>query len=464
LTSAVVIGAGVAGLGAAARLRRGGARVTLLEAGTRVGGLVESERSGGWVIEHGADGFLSSKSQIAQHLSWLGLDGRIVRGGSAPRRAYIASEHGLEPLPSSLFRFERGAVRELLGSRLLSPRAKLRLLLEPFISRATEEESVASFMGRRFGVEVAEHIVEPMLRGVFGSPTSALGMQGAMPKLADHERRYGSVGLALMLAPRSGEQGGLVTLSGGMQTLVDALAPEVAPSTYLSTPAQSIRRSPRGGLRVTTSRHGDIETDTVVLACPTWMAARLVARLDTTLADELAMIRASDVNVVSLGFHAADLPFITMRPKGDGDWAESMDGTGFLVDPALGRALVACTWASRKWHGRAPRGEVLVRCVVDAPAGCSEAELVELTRVELRHFVGIDAEPTLMRTKRRLRALPVYAPGHHAHVARARARARELGIELAGNGYDGIGVPDCLASGLRAAARALRDPAQETRP
>lgn len=462
MTSAVVIGAGVAGLGAAARLRRAGARVTLLEAGARVGGLVETERTGGWVIEHGADGFLSSKSQMTQHLAWLGLEGKIVRGGSAPRRAYIASHSGLEPLPTSLFRFERGAVRELLGSRLLSPSAKLRLLLEPFVARATEEESVAGFMGRRFGVEVAEHIVEPMLRGVFGSPTSALGMQGAMPKLADHERRYGSVGLALMLAPRSGEQGGLVTLSGGMQTLVEVLAQEVAPWTYLGVPAQSIRRAHDGQLRVVTSRHGEIEADTVVLACPTWMSARLVAGLDPTLADQLAMIRSSDVNVVSLGYHAADLPFIGKGPSADGEWAGSVDGTGFLVDPALGRALVACTWASRKWHGRAPRGEVLVRCMVEAPPGCSDAELVELTRAELQHFVGITAEPTLARTKRRLRALPVYAPGHHAHVADARARARELGIELAGNGYDGIGVPDCLASGLRAAARALRDSAEET--
>ena len=135
MTSAVVIGAGVAGLGAAARLRRAGARVTLLEAGARVGGLVEKERTGGWVIEHGADGFLSSKSRMTQHLAWLGLEGKIVRSGSAPRRAYIASQGGLEPLPASLFRFERGAVRELLGSRLLSPSSKLRLLPATFVTR-----------------------------------------------------------------------------------------------------------------------------------------------------------------------------------------------------------------------------------------------------------------------------------------------------------------------------------------
>ena len=440
MTSVVVIGAGVAGLTAASRLRRGGASVTVLESSARIGGLVESERTEGWVVEYGADGCLISKANMAGHVSGLGLDSKVVGGGNTPRRAYIATEHGLEPLPASLFRFERGAIWELLSSRLLSPGAKLRLLMEPFVPRAREEESVSGFVSRRFGHEVSDHIVEPMLRGVFGSPASALGMQGAMPKLAEHERRYGSVGVALMLAPRAGTQGGLVSLSGGMQTLVDALGHDVAPYTHLSVPAQSIRRKANGRLAVATSRHGDIEADAVVLACPTHVAARLVAGLDGTLADELSLVRSADVEVVSLGYEARDLP--------------SIEGTGFLVDPALGRALVACTWSSQKWRGRAPRDRFLVRCVVNAP-DCSDDELVQLTREELRHFAGITATPVLTRTKRRRNALPVYAPGHRALATRAKERARSHGIELAGNGYDGIGVPDCVASGLDAALSML---------
>ena len=438
MSRVVVVGAGVAGLTAASRLRRSGAHVTVLEGAARIGGLVESERTEGWVVEYGADGFLIGKANMAGHVAGLGLDNKVVGGGKTPRRAYIATAKGLEPLPTSLFRFERGALLELMSSRLLSPGAKLRLLLEPFVPRGHAEESVSGFVSRRFGSEVSDHIVEPMLRGVFGSPASELGMQGAMPKLAAHEQRYGSVGVALMLAPRAGAGGGLVSLSGGMQTLVDALGRDVAPITYLSAPAQSIRRHANGGLVVTTSRHGAIVADSVVLACPAHVAARLVAGLDNDLADELALVRSADVEVVSLGYEVRDLPAI--------------EGTGFLVDPTLGRALVACTWSSQKWRGRAPSERFLVRCVVHGPE-CTDEELIALTREELRHFVGITATPVLTRVRRRRNTLPVYAPGHKALVARARERASALGIELAGNAYDGIGVPDCVASGLDAALR-----------
>lgn len=437
MSRVVVVGGGVAGLAATWTLRKRGVEVILLERTDRVGGLVETEREGDWVLEHGADGFLSGKADMLGRLDRLGLADELLRGGDAPRTAFVAGARGFEPLPSSLFRFERRAILELLRSRLLSFPAKLRLLLEPLIPRSSGDLSVARFVARRLGSEVADRIIEPMLRGVYGAPAAELGVLGAMPKLAQLERRYGSLGAALFLAPRNQTLGGLVTLRGGMESVPRALARDVAASLRLGVDASAIHLERDGRVRVQSATDGALEADGLVLACPAHVSARLLAPHDADLGAELAGIRSSDVDVVSLGYAPAAI-------------STPLDGTGFLVDPALGRSLVACTWSSRKWSGRAPESHVLLRCVVDG-RGVPTDELAALARRELRDLMGVEAEPVLSRVRRRAQALPVYAPGHHERVESARIRARALGVELAGNAYDGVGVPDCIASGAKAA-------------
>jgi oxygen-dependent protoporphyrinogen oxidase len=238
-----------------------------------------------------------------------------------------------------------------------------------------------------------------------------------------------------LLGPRTRARLGLVTFAGGMQALVDRLEERVRPSLRLGVEVDGLRFA-REGTQLLTSG-GTFDARAVVLACPASRARALLEPHDEALSAELAGIRSTDVAVVSLGFARDDV-------------LHALDGTGFVVDPALERALVACTWSSRKWHGRAPDDRVLLRCVVDAPRA-NHAELVAIARDEVRFFLGIHAVPKLVRVRRRLGALPVYAPGHRERVNEARGRARRLGVELAGNAYDGVGVPDCLASGIAAA-------------
>lgn len=438
MTRVAVIGGGIAGLTAAHHLRAGGCDAIVLEKTHRAGGLIETERAEGFVFEHGPDGFLASRANVLEEIERLELGHEIVSGGPAPRRAFVASAKGLVALPAGLFRFERRALATMLASPLLSWGAKLRLLSEPLVRRSatSDEEDVEAFFSRRLGPEVARCIVDPMFRGIYGAPTSVLGIRSAMPKLTEMEARFGSIGLALLLARRTPSGPGLVTLRRGMSTLVDRIASLLGSSLIEDAEVTRIRHVGRrfrldGGF-------GVLDADGIVLACPAHVASRLVERLDPELGAELGSIPFSRADVVGLAYGARTVP-------------THVDGTGFVVGPdAQLDALMACTWASSKWPHRAPDGHVLLRCVSQSPHA-DDAELVELVRSDLRRAMGIEAAPDHVRIRRHPRALPAYRPGHRALVASIRKRASALGnIQLAGNAYDGIGVPDCIASGRRA--------------
>jgi oxygen-dependent protoporphyrinogen oxidase len=430
----VVVGAGVAGLAAAAAHRGLGRTVRVLEATHRVGGLIASERHEGFVLEHGADGLLASDPHVRATLTTLGLDADIVRDGDATRRALIATHEGLYPVPVGLFRFERRVAFSLLASPLLSMQAKLRLFAEPFVGPSpANDESVASFFERRLGVEVANNLVDPMLRGIFGAPASELGMAASMPAIARMARDRGSLGLALLL-PREVRPGlGLVTLCRGMASLPAAMAQRLGEHIAFGERVVRIERSMRGFILRTSS--GSVhDAGMVVLACPAPHATRLVAALDHELADELAGIETSRADVVTLGYEAVDLPL--------------PDATGFVTARSAGRAIAACTFSSGKWRGRAPDTATLLRVILDEPE-LDDVALLARVRDELGAILGIARAPSLVRMRRLDQALPRYGVGHVARVARIRERARaELpGFAFAGNAYDGIGIPQCLASG-----------------
>lgn len=431
-----VIGAGVAGLAAAHGAVEAGRTVRVLERSQRVGGLVSTHREDGLVIEEGADGLLLSDPRVVELVERLGLWPELVRGGEAPRAALVATPEGLRPVPPGLFRFERKLALTMLASPVLSPVGKLRLFGEPFAPRATEpDESVSSFVTRRLGREVAEHLVDPMLRGVFGAPASELGVRGAMPALSRMETERGSLALGLLAARRATSGQGLVTLRRGMASLPDRLAAELSGRIALGTEVSELARGD-GHWRLRTAK-GDELAAGVVLACPAVEAARLLADASPAVAALLRRIETSRVDVVTLAL--------------EGPLRAAARGTGFVVQPRTGLSIAACTFSSDKWHGRAPAGRTLLRVTLDRP-DLDEDAVIELARSEVERVVGEPIRPQLRRVRRIDRAIPVYGVGHLERVAAIRALARrELpGITFAGNAYDGVGVPNCLLSGLAA--------------
>lgn len=434
----VVIGGGVAGLGAAHRAMTDGHDVIVLEGSARVGGLVESERlDEGVLLEHGADALLADKVGGADTLHALGLGGAVARHGEAPRQAFVHREGRLVPMPAGLFTFERKALGTMLQTPLLPLRAKLRLLVEPLVPRgATPDESVEAFFARRLGADVERELVAPMLRGLYGAPTSTLGVRAVFPKLAGMEDRFGSVGLALLFAERAPRGRGLVALRDGMESIPRAFAAQLGERVQRGARVRELERRAHGW-RITMHDGARLEADAVVVATDVSTAARLLAPVAPSLSDELASIGSTDAEVVSLGFARSDVE-------------HPLDGTGFVEGGARNQTL-ACTFASAKWEGRAPSSMAVFRTVLRGQPALADRDLVTLAHEELQPILGLRGRPRFVRTRRRHRALPVYGVGHAQLAARLRAAAHALGpLALAGNYLDGVGVPDAITSGRRA--------------
>jgi len=444
---AVVVGAGVAGLAAAWTFARAGVRVTVLERGRRIGGLVESEQpEPGVLVEHGADGILASKPGGLPVLRALGLEGGLVRGGRAPRRAFVWTGGDLVLMPPGLFAFERRALASMMRSPLLSRRAKARLLLEPFMPRGPVEQTVGDFFERRFGREVRDRLVAPMLRGLYGAPPDAIALRTVFPTLAAYEERFGSIGVALLVAKRTVTPGqGLVALQQGMAAVPQALADRLGDRVHLGVGVRRIARS-GAGVRLALDDGATLDADALVVATPVQTAAALLADLVPALGAALGDVVATDADVVNLAFERRQVE-------------HPLDGTGFVVG-AAGHATLACTFASEKWHGRAPEGLVVLRSVLHGDLASDEDVLARALE-ELRPVIGLRGAPRWTRLRRRRAALPALAPGRAARIATALEQADGLGpIALAGNYLRGVGVPDAIATGIAAATRLLGLPAE----
>jgi len=444
-----VIGAGIAGLAAAYTLLREspGIELIVIERSGRVGGLIESEHApGGFLLEHGADCLLTTKPWGIDAVHRCGLDDDIV-AAIEPRRSYIAAEGRLIPLPPIFSGTASDAAVALARTPLLTRRAKARLALEPLVPRRRggTDESVATFVTRRFGAGMLPRMIEPLLGGVYGGAATQLSVDACLPQLRAMERQVGSVlrGVRRAQRHRAGNRADLpemVSLRGGMASLPTALAHALGKRIQFNATTESIARS-ASGFRLTTSQ-GSIACDGAVLAVPAWAGARLLESLDATLAGDLAAIPHSTIDCVTMAWPVAD-------------WPIAIQGSGFVTASDDGRPTRACTWASHKWPGRAPAGWVLVRSVMrNSAAATDSSELIARAQSDLREIVGVERPPALLRVRRLPQATPVYTVGHLERVAGMHARAAAVGpLVLAGNAIAGIGIPDCIHSGITAGQR-----------
>ncbi|MDI3340967.1 MAG: protoporphyrinogen oxidase [Sphaerobacter sp.] len=457
-----IVGGGIAGLAAAYRLRQAdaGLELTLIEAASRLGGKILTERQDGLVIEAGPDSFLASKPAAAALCEVLGLGDRLVGTTRESGGTYILRAGRLEPLPEGITLLVPTKVRPLLRSRLLTLRGKLRLLTEVFRAPRQDEgdESVASFVRRRFGREAYERLAQPLLSGIYAGDAEQLSLLATFPRLRESELRYGSL-IRGMLAQRRAAPpppvasrtptSGFLSLRGGLGELIDALVASLDGINWrLGTPAAAVERVDGGGYLIHLADGTAVAADAVLLATPAWATAELVADLDAELADLLRSIPYVSTATISLAYRRSDV-------------AQIGAGRGFVIPHIENRELTAVTWASSKFPDRAPDDLVLLRGFVGR-AGREQAvdlpddQLRALVTGELRDILGLRAEPVLVRIYRWPRALPQYVLGHLDRLA-AIDRRLELhhGLLLLGAAYRGVGIPDCIVAGERAAARAL---------
>lgn len=466
----LVVGGGISGLAAAHRLielcreKKLGREILLLEANRRLGGSITTERVGDFLVEAGPDSFISEKPWALRLCDRLGIASRLVSTNTANQNIYVVHKGSLQLLPEGFFLLAPTRLWPLIQTPLFSWRGKLRIAGELFLPRGGTDgdESLASFVRRRFGQEVLERVAQPLIGGIYAADPELLSLRATMPRFLEMERAQRSVIWSMWLEQQrrahkqqvgSGARWSLfVTLAGGMQELVDTLAMHLpAGSVRLGAKVAGLRwDSGKKIWRVTISDDESLTADGVILALPAYSSATILSSPTPRLAQELQAIPYTSAATVSLAYRQAEVP-------------RGLDGFGFVVPAIESRKIIACTFSSIKYPGRAPAGYVLLRAFV---GGALQPHLLtqddrmmeNSVRQELADFLGVRVEPLFCRIHRHPRSMPQYHVGHRERIRRIETHLTQLpALALAGNAYHGVGIADCIHSGEEAAERILHN-------
>ena len=452
-----IIGGGISGLAAAFALeeqRREGAKVeyVLYESSSQLGGVLRTEHIDGCVVEAGPDSFVSEKPWAADLARALGLGDQLIGSNDADRKTYILTRGRLVVMPDGLMFMVPTKILPTGFSPLFSWKTKLRMAQELFHPPGAVEhdESVAAFVERHYGAEMVDRLADPLLSGVYGGEAASLSVRAVLPRFAEMERTQGSLGRAMLAArkkmsagPRNPAPPLFTSLRNGMQHLAEAVVSRLAGSSLLTdAPVQAIQRE-AGGWVVSAGLQSD-QFDGVIVALPAPAASQVLRMASPELSAELAGVQYSSSITVGLGY--------------DREVRQSLPpGFGFLVPRSEGRQLLAATFVHNKFPHRAPEDRALLRCFfaglnAESVWPFADDRIVGIVRKELLQILGLRAEPLFARVYKWKSAMAQYGIGHLDRLDRIERLRQQLpGLALAGNGYRGIGVPDCVRSGRDAA-------------
>lgn len=469
----VIAGGGVTGWSAAfyiSRLFRENAlpvRITLVEKSGQHGGKVHTLRRDGFVIEKGADSFLARKLPIIHLTRELGLEAELTATNPKAKKTYILYRGRLHPMPPGLVLGIPTELAPFMKTGLISPLGKARAALDLVLPKRKEEgdESLGSFLTRRLGREVHDHIAEPLLAGIYAGDTHALSLRATFPQFHGVEQKYGSLIRGMMASrnpaaespelPEAAKGSLFLTYKNGLSSLIEALMKACPDTALLEGQAveklerlQSDSHEAAEGYAVSLSSGERLRADAVVLALPLPAAGAL-------LPDIAAMRHLEKTPYVSvanaiLAFRAQDLQV-------------RLDGSGFVVPRKEGRFITACTWTSAKWLHTAPEGHVLLRAYVgrsgdEEGVSLPDEELVRRVRADLRDIMGIQADPLFYEVTSLKHSMPNYQVGHLEHVRSLREELSQQmpGVYTCGAGYLGVGIPDCVRQGKETAEQLLQ--------
>lgn len=463
-----VVGGGLSGLAAAHRLlelselQNRPLDLSVFEASSRTGGVMGTQRIGDYLVETGADSFITNKPWAVELCTRLGIADRLIPTDERYRRSLVLRNGKPVAVPEGFQLLAPAKIWPVLKSPLFSLRGKLRMGLEYFLPRrkTEDDESLANFVRRRFGQEALERLVQPLVGGIYTSDPEKLSLKATLPRFLEMERRYRSLIRATRKKARrssgdesqaeqkaSGARYGLfTTLKGGISELLDALFQRVNQQAkiVLNTSASSLKRNSSGGWQLEFGERSTEDFDAVVLAVPAYRAAELLKETDSELASSLGGIEYASSAIVVSGHKLADV-------------SHPLDAFGLVIPAIERRRILAVSLTSRKFPDRAPAGCVQLRTFVGGAMqpdelDCTDDELKQKVQNELRDILGVGGEPDFVHVARWMNAMPQYHLGHLERVEQIESRLKShAGLALAGNAYRGVGIPDCIHSAEQAA-------------
>ena len=457
----VVVGGGLSGLSAAHRVMELAASLgrevdlTILDSGARPGGVVETGRRDGVLWEGGPDSFITEKPAALALARRLGFESQVIGTNKNFQQSFVARGESLLPTPEGFYLLAPSKLGPLFRTKILSWPGKFRAALELIISPRPPvgDESLASFVRRRFGREVLDRLAQPMVAGIYSADPERLSLRATFPRFLEMEKKGGVIRTLLAARKKaatpvkgtSGPRYGLfASFENGVGSFVEALSQRLPPGTYKGN-ASVVRVSHTNGVWQLRLADGSVvEADGVILAVPSVVASGLLKTVDPALSHLLAQTPYNDVATVNVAVRRDRL-------------AHPLNGFGFVVPAVENRTVTGCTFSSVKFPGRAPKGLALLRAFVGGAAlSLNDDGLAASVLKDLGDFLGLEGAPEWMEVRRYPAAMPQYTLNHVERVRETFQRVSKLErLALAGNGYAGIGLPDCVASGEAAAERVV---------
>jgi len=458
----IVIGGGITGLSAAHRIieiqkeNNLDIELLLIEQSGNLGGAISTIEKSGYLIEEGPDMFFTKRPWALSLSKRLGLDKELIETNEKKRGTFVLWGKKLVPVPEGFLMLAPSKILPFLKTPLFSWQGKLRMLMDLFISKKeASDESLASFVRRRFGNEALERIAQPMIGGVYTADPEKLSLRATMPQFIELEEKYGSVikGMSYNRKENEGDTGArysqFLSFKNGMGTLTDAIENKLSKGTASLNEAVTAIVHMDNGWNVLTEKR-TIDASGVIITTPSYHAASLIQNIDPSLQSDLLSIEYASSAVIILAYKREDI-------------SHDLNGFGFVVPEVEKSDLIACSFSSVKFEGRAPEGHVLLRAFVGGalnPGICDLEDAIMIKKVEkeLSQILGISSSTEFTIIKRYPNAMPQYHVGHMELIERIKEKInRHQGLEIAGNAYSGVGIPDCVHSGEQAAEAILKD-------
>jgi oxygen-dependent protoporphyrinogen oxidase len=464
-----VVGGGITGLTAAYCLYQAAQQqnlpleLKLLEATDCVGGLIQTTTENGFVMERGPDAFITTKPWAFQLCQDLGIADQLISPNPNFPRSFIVRAGKLYPVPEGFYLMAPTALWPFVITPIFSWRGKLRMAMDLFLPPSVQDtdESLEDFVVRRLGREAFERMAQPMIGGIYSANPKGLSLKATMPQFLQLEQRFGSIIRALVETTSARRAGGarysiFRTFPTGMRTLVDRLV-QTLPLSSVQTKVTVIGlRRQQGEEEDQTLPKWEIHcddgqslvVDAVCMALPAVQTAKLLTSFVPEVAKLLKTIPYTSSATINLAFERSQI-------------GHRLDGMGFVVPAIENQSITACTFSSLKFPHRAPEGKVLLRAFAGGALQQdllerSDPDLLESVLSDLRQLLQIEGIPIFSRITR-WTASPQYHLGHLDRISQIETEVSKIhGLELAGNAFHGIGIPDCVRSANQAAGAILQ--------